>query len=87
MNSEFYRLINKYLYFDNFDNNNIYVYSFCLKSGHGQSSGSINFSRVINKEVEIILPDNINYNGTLYAFSSAFNFLKCDGSKGSLLFY
>ena len=87
MQPDFYRLLNKYLYFENCENDNIYVYSFCLKAGHGQNSGSINFGRIINKEVELSLHQNTNYNGTLYVIASSYNFLKCDGTKGKLLYY
>ena len=87
MHPEFYRLLQKHNYFENNENDNIYVYSFCLKAGHGQNSGSINFSKVLNKELEVILKKADSYSGTLHVFASSYNFLECDGSSGKLLFY
>lgn len=87
MHPEFYRLLQKHNYFENSDNDNIYVYSFCLKAGHGQNSGSINFSKVLNKEIEVVLKKAESYSGTLHVFASSYNFLECDGNSGKLLFY
>ena len=87
MHPEFYRLLQKHNYFENSDNDNIYVYSFCLKAGHGQNSGSINFSKVLNKELEVVLKKAESYKGTLHVFASSYNFLECDGNSGKLLFY
>ena len=87
MHPEFYRLLQKHNYFENSDNDNIYVYSFCLKAGHGQNSGSINFSKVLNKEIEVVLKKAESYRGTLHVFASSYNFLECDGNSGKLLFY
>ena len=86
-NSEFYRLLQKHLYFDNNANDNVYVYSFALKAGHGQPSGTINMSKIIKKELEVIVPDKASYDDELIVFSSSYNVLKTDGIKGSLMFY
>ena len=86
-NSEFYRLLQKHLYFDNNSNDNVYVYSFALKAGHGQPSGSINMSKIIKKELEISVPTKASYDDELIVLSSSYNILKTDGSKGNLMFY
>jgi hypothetical protein len=87
MDSGYFRLMQKHNFFDNNDNDNVYVYSFCLKAGHGQNSGSINFSQILNKEVEINLKTASNYNGMIYAFASSYNILECDGLSGKSVFY
>jgi hypothetical protein len=88
MNPDFFRLLQKHSYFENNMNDNIYVYSFCLKAGHGQNSGSINFSKITEKEVEITLSlsNTKTYSGKLFVFASSYNFLECDGKKGKLLY-
>ena len=86
-NSEYYRLLQKHLFFDNNPNDNVYIYSFALKAGHGQPSGTINMSKLIKKELEIVVPTKTSYNDELIVFSSSYNVLKTDGTKGSLMFY
>lgn len=86
-NTEYYRLLQKHLFFDNNPNDNVYIYSFALRAGHGQPSGSMNMSKVIKKELEIIVPDKASYDDELIVFSSSYNVLKTDGTKGTLMFY
>ena len=86
-NSEYYRILQKHLYFDNNASDNVYLYSFALKTRHGQPSGTINVSKLIKKELEIIVPDKTSYDDELIIFSSSYNVLKTDGTKGTLMFY
>lgn len=92
---EFYNLIRKYNYTDYCENDNLYYYNFCLKSGHGQPTGSINFSKLKSKEVELKLikekdeEGNVisSNRGTLYIFYTNYNVIQCDGKDIKLLFY
>ena len=84
-NSKFYKLLQKYLYNDNCNPDNIYFYSFCLKPNHGQPSGSLNMSQIVNKELQVEF--NSIKEGNLYVYTSAYNMLMTDGTKGTIKYY
>jgi hypothetical protein len=65
------------------DSNNVGMYSFCLKPGEHQPSGTCNFSRIDNARLII---DNVSSTNNLYLFAMNYNVLRIMSGMGGLAY-
>jgi len=64
-------------------NNNVGMYSFCLKPGEHQPSGTCNFSRIDNSQLHI---EGIAENKLIYLFALNYNVLRIMSGMGGLAY-
>jgi hypothetical protein len=64
----------------------IYSYSFALKPEQHQPSGTCNFSRVDNSQVEVVLKSGVSPNSYLEMFAINYNVLRIQSGMGGLAF-
>jgi hypothetical protein len=87
-NWEFYYYLQKYLYNLNTTQKGIYLYSFSLNYDKNIPSGSLNFSKIRNSEINLTFNQNINYQNTIYfqVFSLSYNLLTIEEGLGGFKF-
>ena len=64
----------------------VYCYSFALKPEELQPTGTCNFSRIDNSQVEVTLKPNATNNTTLSMFAVNYNVLRIQSGMGGLAF-
>jgi len=64
----------------------VYCYSFALKPEELQPTGTCNFSRIDNSQVEVTLKTNATNNTTLAMFAVNYNVLRIQSGMGGLAF-
>jgi hypothetical protein len=64
----------------------VYCYSFALKPEELQPTGTCNFSRIDNSQVEVTLKPNATNNTTLAMFAVNYNVLRIQSGMGGLAF-
>ena len=64
----------------------VYCYSFALKPEELQPTGTCNFSRIDNSQVEVTLKPNTTNNTTLAMFAVNYNVLRIQSGMGGLAF-
>ena len=78
---DYYKYLQPYQHYTSIPDDNIYVYSFALEpENHFQPSGSCNFSRVDNAQLNI----NTSSTGTLRVFAPNWNILRIKSGMGGL---
>ena len=85
--SEYFKNINPY-FFNNCarDNNSIYSYSYGIDNKKNQPSGSLNFSRIQNKNIIIKKKDNITSEVRLIVIAENINFFRVIGGMSGTEF-
>jgi hypothetical protein len=64
----------------------VYSYSFALKPEEHQPTGTCNFSRIDNAQVEVVMKSNPDTNATLNMFAVNYNVLRIQSGMGGLAF-
>jgi hypothetical protein len=64
----------------------VYCYSFALKPEELQPTGTCNFSRIDNSQVEVVLKAGADANTTLSMFAVNYNVLRIQSGMGGLAF-
>jgi len=64
----------------------VYCYSFALKPEELQPTGTCNFSRIDNSQVEVVLKSGADANTTLAMFAVNYNVLRIQSGMGGLAF-
>ena len=64
----------------------IYSYSFALKPEEHQPTGTCNFSRIDNAQVEVVLKQNTTRTGYMHMFAVNYNVLRIQSGMGGLAF-
>jgi len=64
----------------------IYSYSFALKPEEHQPTGTCNFSRIDNAQVEVVLKQNTTRTGNMHMFAVNYNVLRIQSGMGGLAF-
>jgi hypothetical protein len=90
-NSEVFEYIEKYRKFTNCKDDNIYIINFSLYPDLFQPSGTINFSKVDNFQIEFKFTDDYlnnkaNKDVKVYIYGCGYNILKIENGYGLLLF-
>lgn len=73
----YFRLVQPYQFHTNIPKSFVYSYSFALDPESCQPTGSLNFSRIDNVDMTVVLQDELsNLENALYVFARSFNILR-----------
>jgi len=64
----------------------VYSYSFALKPEEHQPTGTCNFSRIDNAQVQVVLKPGCGENQTMHMFATNYNVLRIQSGMGGLAF-
>ena len=86
LEAEYFNLVQPWQSHKNTPEHGVYMYSFALNPADYQPSGTCNFSRIDNAQLELKLPTNAQNNSNLSVYAHNYNVLRIMSGMGGLAY-
>ena len=82
--AKYFREVEPYSRHHNIPDNFIYIYSFSLKPDEDQPTGTCNFSKIDNSQLNVIIKETVTNDIDIHIFAPCYNILIIDGGMACL---